>query len=64
MCRFPPIADARGRGIIGRMSQSKSFDEQVRATFEKVEASPAFIGDQLWLTFYISGPPDLSLAAF
>ncbi len=37
------------------MDQLKSFDAQVRANLPKVEQSPYFDGEQLWLTFYICG---------
>jgi hypothetical protein len=39
------------------MDRTTSVDEQVRANLAKLDAVPAFVGDRLWLTFYLSGPP-------
>jgi len=37
-----------------------SFEELVRANLRKIEASPDFAGDQIWLSFDLHGsPPDL-----
>ena len=40
------------------MAQRKSLAEQVEANLRKVDARPEFGGDQLWLTFYLIGPPE------
>jgi hypothetical protein len=40
------------------MSKLISFEEQVRASLPKVEASSEFNGNDLWLTFYLSGQPE------
>ena len=37
------------------MDKPESFEVQVRANLPKVEESPDFTGDRLWLTFYICG---------
>lgn len=37
------------------MGQLDAIEEQVRANLPKVQASPEFVGDQLWLTFYLCG---------
>jgi hypothetical protein len=40
------------------MAQPPSFDEQVRTNFPKVQSSVDFRGNELWLTFYLCGPPE------
>lgn len=40
------------------MAETPSFDEQVRTNFSKVQSSAEFSSDQLWLTFYLTGPPE------
>ena len=40
------------------MMKPLSLSQQIEANFRKVEASPAFSGERLWLTFYLSGPPE------
>ena len=39
------------------MDRTKSLDEQVSANLTKLEA-PQFAGNRVWLTFYLSGPPE------
>jgi hypothetical protein len=40
------------------MAQNASFAEQIGTNLSKVEAQPEFVGDHLWLTFYLCGPPE------
>lgn len=38
--------------------QPLSLPQQIEANFRKVEASPEFSGERLWLTFYLWGRPE------
>lgn len=40
------------------MALSSMFAEQVEANLPKLAAQPDLGGDQLWLTFYLMGPPE------
>jgi len=40
------------------MAQKTSFAEQIGENLSKVEARSEFVGDRVWLTFYLSGPPE------
>lgn len=40
------------------MMQPLSLPQQIQANFPKVEASPDFSGERLWLTFYLWGQPE------
>ncbi len=40
------------------MGQPNSIEEQVEAKLPKLGALSEFNGDQLWLTFYLMGPPE------
>ena len=40
------------------MALGKPFKEQVEANLSKLNAQPGFGADSLWLTFYLSGPPE------
>jgi hypothetical protein len=40
------------------MAEPPTFDEQVRTNLSKVQSSAEFRGDHLWLTFYLTGPPE------
>jgi hypothetical protein len=40
------------------MDRTKPLDEQVRANLAKVDATPQFTGNRMWLTFYLCGPPE------
>lgn len=40
------------------MAQGDPFKEQVKTNLAKLNAQPEFGADRLWLTFYLSGPPE------
>lgn len=40
------------------MARPNSLAEQVEANLPKIHARPEFGGDRLWLTFYLTGPPE------
>lgn len=40
------------------MAPPVSFDQQVQTNLPRVWESAEFSGDQLWLTFYLMGPPE------
>ena len=40
------------------MAQANTFTEQVEANLPKLEAQLEFSGDELWLTFYLTGTPE------
>lgn len=40
------------------MDRTQSLNEQVRANLAKIDAASDFSGNRVWLTFYLSGPPE------
>jgi hypothetical protein len=40
------------------MKRDEPLDTQVTTNLAKVEASPHFIGNRIWLTFYLTGRPE------
>jgi hypothetical protein len=40
------------------MTESGSIAEQVEANLSKLDVHPEFDGTRLWLTFYLTGPPE------
>jgi len=40
------------------MGRTMPLDEQVRANLAKVDATPQFTGNRMWLTFYLCGRPE------
>src|SRR3954451_13920405 len=40
------------------MTRDEPLDAQVRTNLAKVATSPHFIGNRIWLTFYLTGRPE------
>ena len=40
------------------MGQSNHFEEQVKENLPKLHVRPEFGANRLWLTFYLTGPPE------
>lgn len=56
---FPPIADILGPAhYVATMTSRGSLHEQVAANLLKMQSMAHFASDELWMTFYLSGPPD------